>query len=130
MSTMGASGMLVRMDGAPSGGGGTLVYFACDDCAVEQDRALAAGGKVGAVTLSQRRHIVESEGDETLPRMRHAIGRQCGPESAKHVVQGRGGALLMRTRARSMPMKVTVQPTKAAKRKIRGRPDRKSNSMA
>ena len=46
MSTMGASGMLVRMDGAPSGGGGTLVYFACDDCAVEQDRALAAGGKV------------------------------------------------------------------------------------
>ena len=42
MSTMGSGGMLVRMDGVPSGGGGTLVYFACDDCAVEQGRVVAA----------------------------------------------------------------------------------------
>lgn len=46
MSTMGSGGMLVRMDGMPSGGGGTLVYFACDDCAVEQGRAVAAGGQL------------------------------------------------------------------------------------
>ncbi|QIL82552.1 VOC family protein [Diaphorobacter sp. HDW4A] len=44
----GAGGMLVKMDGVPSGGGGvgTLVYFACDDCAVEQSRVEAAGGKI------------------------------------------------------------------------------------
>ncbi|QTD44500.1 VOC family protein [Ottowia testudinis] len=46
MTTMGASGMLVKMDGVGSGGGGTLVYFACDDCAVEQARVEAAGGQV------------------------------------------------------------------------------------
>ncbi len=46
MNTMGASGTLVKMEGVPSGGGGTLVYFACDDCAVEQTRVEAAGGQV------------------------------------------------------------------------------------
>lgn len=46
MTTMGASGTLVRMEGVPSGGGGTLVYFACEDCAVEQGRVEKAGGKV------------------------------------------------------------------------------------
>ncbi len=46
MTTMGAGGTLVRMDGVPSGGGGTLIYFACEDCAVEQARVEAAGGKV------------------------------------------------------------------------------------
>mgnify|MGYP002663365938 FL=1 len=44
---MGASGALVKMEGVPSGGGGgTLVYFACEDCAVEQGRVEKAGGKV------------------------------------------------------------------------------------
>jgi predicted enzyme related to lactoylglutathione lyase len=46
MTTMGAGGTLVKMAGVPSGGGGTLIYFACDDCAVEQARVEAAGGKV------------------------------------------------------------------------------------
>lgn len=46
MTTMGASGALVRMEGVPSGGGGTLVYFACADCAVEQGRVEKNGGKV------------------------------------------------------------------------------------
>ena len=46
MTTMGAGGALVRMDGVPSGGGGTLVYFACEDCTVEQGRVEAAGGKI------------------------------------------------------------------------------------
>ena len=31
MTTMGAAGTLCKMEGAPSGGGGTLVYFGCDD---------------------------------------------------------------------------------------------------
>ncbi|WP_333706119.1 VOC family protein [Ottowia beijingensis] len=46
MTTMGAAGTLCKMEGVPSGGGGTLVYFGCDDCAVEQGRVAAAGGQV------------------------------------------------------------------------------------
>ena len=44
--SMGACGMLVKMQGVPSGGGGTLVYFASEDCAGAQSRVEAAGGKV------------------------------------------------------------------------------------
>ena len=46
MDRAGSSGALVKMDGVPSGGMGTLVYFACDDCAVEADRVVNAGGKI------------------------------------------------------------------------------------
>ena len=42
----GASGALVRMDGVAPGGGGTLVYFGCEDCAVQAGRVAAAGGTV------------------------------------------------------------------------------------
>lgn len=40
----GASGALVRMEGKSSGGGGTLVYFSCLDCAAEAKRVVANGG--------------------------------------------------------------------------------------
>ncbi len=42
----GASGALVKMEGCPSGGNSTLVYFSCADCAVEAARAKAGGGCV------------------------------------------------------------------------------------
>jgi hypothetical protein len=42
----GAGGALVQLDGARPGPGGSMVYFTCDDCAVEQARASAAGGSV------------------------------------------------------------------------------------
>jgi predicted enzyme related to lactoylglutathione lyase len=42
MSAPGASGALAKMDGCGSGGGGTLVYFSCEDCAVEAARAAPA----------------------------------------------------------------------------------------
>lgn len=42
----GAMGALVKMEGCPSGGNSTLVYFACDNCAVEAARAKKAGGQV------------------------------------------------------------------------------------
>ena len=42
----GAGGMLVKMPGVASGGGGTLVYFGSEDCASEESRVVAAGGKV------------------------------------------------------------------------------------
>ena len=42
----GAAGALVKMDGFAPAPGGTLVYFSCEDCAVEAARAAAAGGRV------------------------------------------------------------------------------------
>ena len=41
----GSSGALVKAPGVPSGGS-TLVYFSCEDCAVEGGRVADAGGKV------------------------------------------------------------------------------------
>lgn len=46
MTTSGSPGALVHMPGCPSGGNSTLVYFSCEDCAVEQARAVEAGGGV------------------------------------------------------------------------------------
>ncbi|WP_232461249.1 VOC family protein [Cellvibrio sp. PSBB006] len=46
MSSYGAGGMLIKMDGFTPGGGGTLVYFGCDDCAVQAARAAEHGGTV------------------------------------------------------------------------------------
>lgn len=42
----GAAGALVKMEGCPSGGNSTLIYFTCADCAVEAKRAAANGGSV------------------------------------------------------------------------------------
>ena len=46
MERYGASGALARMDGCPSGGSGTLVYFHCDDCGGTAGRVPGAGGQV------------------------------------------------------------------------------------
>lgn len=40
----GCGGSLVHLEGVPCGGSGTLVYFACADCAVEESRVVAHGG--------------------------------------------------------------------------------------
>ncbi|MBK7094010.1 MAG: VOC family protein [Saprospiraceae bacterium] len=40
------SGALVKTSSVKPGMGGTLVYFTCDDCAVEISRVQAAGGQV------------------------------------------------------------------------------------
>lgn len=42
----GAGGALVKMAGMSSGGNSTIIYFSCEDCAVEQARVIEAGGKV------------------------------------------------------------------------------------
>lgn len=42
----GAMGALVKMEGCPSGGNSTLVYFTCADCALETDRAKENGGQI------------------------------------------------------------------------------------
>lgn len=42
----GCPGALCKMDGCPAGGGGTVVYFSCEDCAVEASRVKAGGGSL------------------------------------------------------------------------------------
>ena len=68
MTTTGAGGALVKMEGAPTGPGGCLVYFACDDCAVEQARAEQAGGKIFKPKFSIGQYgfaalVMDSEGN-------------------------------------------------------------------
>lgn len=46
MDRVGAGGALVKMAGVTPGGGGTLVYFTCEDCALEAVRAEGAGGRI------------------------------------------------------------------------------------
>jgi len=46
MGAAGAAGALVKMDGFSPGAGGTMVYFSCEDCAVESGRVVAAGGRI------------------------------------------------------------------------------------
>lgn len=48
----GASGSLVKMEGVTPSPGGTLVYFSCEDCATEESRVEAAGGKVQQAKMS------------------------------------------------------------------------------
>lgn len=42
----GASGALVKIEGIMAGGNSTVVYFHCEDCAVEESRVVKAGGKI------------------------------------------------------------------------------------
>jgi predicted enzyme related to lactoylglutathione lyase len=46
MTASGASGALAKMEGVKPGGNSTLVYFGCEDCAVEAARVVPAGGKI------------------------------------------------------------------------------------
>lgn len=67
MENYGAAGALIKMPGCPSGGS-TLVYFSCDDCAVELERALQYGGTVfkGKQSIGENGFIamvVDTEGN-------------------------------------------------------------------
>ena len=64
----GAGGSLVKMEGFSAGRNSTLVYFSCDDCAVEQARAEKAGGQLqrGKFSIGQYGFIalvLDSEGN-------------------------------------------------------------------
>jgi len=48
----GATGALVKMEGFPSGGNSTLVYFVSEDCAVEEARVMKAGGRIEKTKFS------------------------------------------------------------------------------
>ena len=64
----GATGALVRMEGVPPGGNSTLVYFDCEDCAVQAKRATEQGGKVDKEKFSIGQHgfialVFDTEGN-------------------------------------------------------------------
>ena len=64
----GAGGALVRLEHAQPGPGGSMVYFSCDDCAVEEARVSAAGGSVVRPKSSIGDHgfvsiVTDSEGN-------------------------------------------------------------------
>lgn len=46
LSAYGAAGALVKSPHGRPGPGGTMIYFSVNDCAFEQERVAAAGGKV------------------------------------------------------------------------------------
>jgi uncharacterized protein len=68
MDAIGASGALVKMDGVPSGGSGTIPYFHCDEVAVELERVVTVGGKIHTPKMSIGQYgfmalMVDTEGN-------------------------------------------------------------------
>ena len=68
MDRFGASGSLVKMEGVPSGGNSTLVYFSCADCAIEAGRVKASGGRIKREKISIGQYgfialVFDSEGN-------------------------------------------------------------------
>ncbi|MCB1753968.1 MAG: VOC family protein [Gammaproteobacteria bacterium] len=68
MEAAGAAGALCRMDGVPSGGNSTLVYFVSEDCALEEARVSEAGGRVERSKMSLGDYgfmtlVVDTEGN-------------------------------------------------------------------
>lgn len=51
-NSYGAPGALVKMKDGPSGGNAVLVYFSCQNCAIEEGRVAAAGGQVEKPKMS------------------------------------------------------------------------------
>jgi hypothetical protein len=52
MERYGAGGALVKVQGMSPGGNSIMLYFSCDDCAVEAARAAEHGGKLIREKLS------------------------------------------------------------------------------
>ncbi|QJR82210.1 VOC family protein [Alteromonas pelagimontana] len=52
MDQYGAGGSLVKMEHYPPGGNSTIIYFSCEDCAIEESRVAAAGGSVTRAKMS------------------------------------------------------------------------------
>ena len=61
----GATGALVKMRDGPAGTvGGTLVYFECQDCAVEAGRIRENGGKIMKDTFAIGQHGFIAHGND------------------------------------------------------------------
>jgi len=64
----GASGALVKMPGYTAGGSGALIYFGCEDCAVEAAKAVRAGGRIQTEKMSIGQYgaialVIDTEGN-------------------------------------------------------------------
>lgn len=64
----GCGGALVNVEGVAAGGNSTVVYFACEDCAVEESRVAGAGGSIDRRKLSIGAYgfvslVVDTEGN-------------------------------------------------------------------
>jgi uncharacterized protein len=64
----GAGGALVKLDYAKPGPGGSMVYFSCEDCAVEEARVSTAGGSIVRPTFAIGEHgfvsiVTDTEGN-------------------------------------------------------------------
>ncbi len=64
----GATGAIVKMAGCPSGGNSTIVYFLCEDCAIEENEASLHGGKIFKKKCSIGEHgfislVTDTEGN-------------------------------------------------------------------
>lgn len=68
MNRYGSNGALVKMEGYPAGGKGTIVYFSCEDCSVEEKKAKENGGVIQKSKFSIGPHgfislLTDSEGN-------------------------------------------------------------------
>lgn len=68
MDLHGSNGALVTYEGVTTGGNSVLVYFGCDDCAVEESRIESAGGAVQRSKMSIGQHgfvtlAIDTEGN-------------------------------------------------------------------
>jgi predicted enzyme related to lactoylglutathione lyase len=52
MDGVGAAGAIVKMEGFSSGSNSTIIYFSCNDCAVEQARVVEFGGSIQKKKMS------------------------------------------------------------------------------
>ena len=68
-SSGGAAGALAHMDDMPSGGNSTLVYFNCEDCAVDAARVETAGGKLLRDKISIGEHGFVAHAHDTEGNM-------------------------------------------------------------
>ena len=64
----GSAGALARMEGKDPGAGGIIIYFRCDDCAIEAARAVENGGRIHADKMSIGQHgfialVYDTEGN-------------------------------------------------------------------
>jgi len=64
----GAGGALVKMSGIEPGGNGVLIYFSCEDCAVQAEQSVQNGGKLVTEKQSIGEHgffalVADTEGN-------------------------------------------------------------------
>ena len=68
MEQYGAGGALVKMPGMSAGKNSILVYFSCDDCAIEESRVVTNGGRIEKSKFSIGEHgfislLIDTEGN-------------------------------------------------------------------